>query len=92
MRKTLVFRGFPEGAEGAHTWDNCKELIENFVESLNLDLSSDVVPIERAHRGRWNSDNKRKPRNVFVEFLQWGDADKILNSAQAAQKSCTLFL
>ena len=38
------------------------------------------------HRGRWNRVNKPKQRNIFTEFLRWGDADKILNSAQAAQK------
>ena len=86
MRKMLVFCGFPEGAEGADTWNNCKDLIQNFVSNLNIDLSSDIIPNERAHRGRFRAGNKSKPRNVFVEFLRWGDADKILSSAQTAQK------
>lgn len=85
MRKTLVFRGFPEGVEGIDSWENCKNLITDFVET-HLDFPD--AEVERAHRakksftpngGAAKSDNRSRP--IFVEFLRWSDSSEILDAA-----------
>ena len=78
MRKTLVFRGFPEGAEGKDTWVNCKSHISNFIVS-HLDFAD--VEIERAHRAARKSASNDRPRPIFVEFLRWSDSSEILDAA-----------
>lgn len=84
MRKTLVFRGFPEGVEGKDTWENCKNLIADFVET-HLEFSD--VEVERAHRAKKSSapnggaKSDNRPRPIFVEFLRWSDSSEILDAA-----------
>ena len=46
MRKTLVFRAFSEGVEGKDSWENCKNLNADFMET-HLEISD--VKVERAH-------------------------------------------
>ena len=85
MRKTLVFRGFPEGCEGQDTWDNCKSFLTTFITGLKLDLPV-AVEIERAHRGPKNSQNNgsSKPRPIYAQFLRWSDANAVLQSGTTA--------
>lgn len=86
MRKTLVFRGFPEGHEGADSWDNCYKLISSFIED-HLELAD--VEIERAHRGAKNPNATAKstnPRSIFVQFLRWFDANLILSNVNGILK------
>ena len=47
QRKTLIFRGVPEGREGSDLWQNCKLFILNFI-SNHLGLRQEME-IERAH-------------------------------------------
>ncbi len=85
MRKTLVFRGFPEGCEGQDTWDNCKSFLTTFVAGLKLHLPL-AVEIERAHRGPKNSrsNGSSKPRPIYAQFLRWSDANAVLQSGTSA--------
>ena len=85
MRKTLVFRGFPEGCEGQDSWDNCKSFLTTFITDLKLDLNV-AVEIERAHRGSKKSQNNgsAKPRPIYAQFLRWSDANAVLQSGTTA--------
>ena len=84
-RKTLIFRGVPEGREGSDSWQNCKLFISNFI-SNHLRLRQGME-IERAHRSPSVRDHNRAvPRLIMVQFLRWEDANTVLTYASKALK------
>ena len=79
-RKTLIFRGIPEGLEKPGGWEHCKELILQFLRDHFRICNN--AEIERAHR----SPSYIKPhstglRPIIVAFLRWEDANHILSLA-----------
>ena len=84
-RKTLIFRGVPEGREGSDSWQNCKLFISNFI-SNHLGLRQ-RMEIERAHRSPSVRDHNRAVRRlIIVQFLRWEDANIVLTYASKALK------
>ena len=79
-RKTLIFRGVPEGKEGSDSWQNCKLFISNFI-SNHLGLRKGKE-IERAYRSSSARDHNRIVlRLIMVQFLRWEDANTVLDNA-----------
>ena len=84
-RKTLIFRGVPEGEEGGTTWQHCKMFIAELLSS-HFDL--DDADIERAHRSPTVRDSSRSsPRPIMVAFLRWEQANKVLQTAGRVLKN-----
>ena len=79
-RKTLIFRGVPEGAEGSQGWLSCKRypekiLIENFG-------YQQAHTIERAHMTPPRRNPERDtPRPIHAALLNWSDANNIISTA-----------
>ena len=48
MRKTLVFRGLPEKAKGADTWENVRKFLLKFLALYDPEFAH--LSIDRAHR------------------------------------------
>ena len=85
MRKTLIIKGIPEGAEGNDSWDNVKAFIISFLET-HAGISG--VGVDRAHRAaKKNTPSASSaqapsiPRAIFVEFKFWEDSSKVLRNA-----------
>ena len=93
MRKSLVFKGFPEGCEGQDTWDNCKPFLTTFITGLTLDFPAGVE-IERAHRGPKNCEinGSSKPRPIYAQFLRWPDANEVRQAGTLALMKSTYTL
>ncbi|XP_041471740.1 uncharacterized protein LOC121421147 [Lytechinus variegatus] len=74
MRNTLVFQGFPEGAENK----NCENLIQSFAKS-HLQIEAEVI-IERAHRS--GSTSSPRPRPIIAAFNRYSTKNMILVNAR----------
>ena len=83
MRKTLVFRGLPEKADGADTWQNVWKFLLKFLALYDPDIAH--LSIDRAHRSAQKIDPHKskspRPRPVFAEFVSWQDASRVLMMA-----------
>ena len=83
MRKTLVFRGLPEKAEGADTWENVRKFLLKFLVLYYPEFAH--MSIDRAHRSARKIDpgklKSRRPKPVFAEFISWQDASRVLSIA-----------
>ena len=82
MRKSLTFRGFPEGCDGKDTWNNCKSFLTTVITGLMLDIHTGVE-IERVHRGPKKRENNgsSKLRPIYAQFVGWSDALKFCKQA-----------
>ena len=77
-RKTLIFRGIPEGLEKPGGWEHCKELILQFLRN-HFSISYNVE-IEPAYRSSSHiKPHLTGPRPIIVAFLRWKDANHILS-------------
>ena len=78
-RKTLIFRGIPEGLEKPGDWEHCKELILQFLRN-HFSISHNVET-ERAHRSPSNiKPHSTEPRPIIAAF-RWEYANHILSLA-----------
>ena len=80
-RNTLIFKGFPEDAEGKNgNWGDVEHMVVQFcVDKLGLD--EDKIKIERAHRtptSRHQSYELKRPRPIYAAFLSWKSAADVL--------------
>ena len=79
-RKTLIFRGIPEGLEKPGGWEHCKEFVLQFLRN-HFSLSHNVE-IEQAHCSpSYIKPHSTGPRPIIVAFLRWEDANHILSLA-----------
>ena len=79
-RKTLIFRGIPEGLEKPGGWKHCKKLILQFLRDHFRICHN--VEIERAHRSpSYIKPHSTGPRPIIVAFLRWEDTNHILSLA-----------
>ena len=90
IRKTLVFRGLPEKAEGADTWENVRKFILKFLVLYDPEFAH--LSIDRAHRSARKIDPSKskslRPRPAFAEFVSWQDASGVLTmTAKIGKKS-----
>ena len=77
MRNTLVFQGFPEGAENG----DCEKLIKSFSKS-HLEIDTEII-IERAHR----SGSGSTARPMMVAFNRYATKYQIITNARRLLKS-----
>ena len=89
MRKTLVFRGLPEKAEGADTWENVRKFLLKFLALYDPEFAH--MPIDRAYHSARKIDPLKlkspRPRPVFAEFVSWQDASRVLTMAAKTGKT-----
>ena len=89
MRKTLVFRGLPEKAEGADTWENVRKFLLKFLALYDPEFAR--LSIDRAHHSARKIDPRKskspRPRPVFAEFVSWQDASRVLTMAAKIGKT-----
>ena len=89
MRKTLVFRGLPENAEGAYTWENVRKFLLKFLALYDPEFAH--LSIDKAHRSARKIDPRKlkspRPRSVFAEFVSWQDENRVLMMAAKIGKT-----
>ena len=80
LRTTLIFRGIATNPT-EKSWDDTTNILIDNITNHCPDLDGDTVynAIERAHRGRPNTD-KTKPPNIYVKFNSWRDSERIKNT------------
>ena len=84
-RSNLCFEGIDEVAKDANeTWQQSEDKVKTII-SDKLELDSDDIPIERAHRVGARKD--RKPRTIVVKFLRYKDREKVLKSRRKLKGS-----
>ena len=81
-RNNLRFSGFTGKVEGADSWEESENLIRKFIER-NLEMESNDITIERAHRAGCKINGKK--RAIIVKFLNYKDKDAILNQYRQKQ-------
>ena len=74
-RNNLRFSGFTGKVEGADSWEESENLIRKFIER-NLEMESNDITIERAHRTGCKINGK---------FLNYKDKDAVLNQYRQKQ-------
>ena len=84
-RNTLIFKGFPEDAEGKNgTWGDVEHMLVQF--SVNkIDFAEDKIKIERAHRtptSRHKSYESNRPRQIYAAFSSWKSAAAVLGQVK----------
>lgn len=78
MRSTLIFKGIKE--EPHETWEETEKILaETISRHLEIDLDKVSDMIERAHRGRNETSDRKVPRYVFVKFFSWKDSETVKN-------------
>ena len=81
-RNNLRFTGFTMKIEGAETWEESENLIQQFIKE-NLKMKRNDITIERTHRT--GSKINVKKRDIIVKFLNYKDKDAFLNQYRQKQ-------
>ena len=83
LRKTLVFRNIPEGAN-EKLWTDITDLLsQKIADLLKIDPDEAEYMIDRCHRGG-NSQyykDKNKTRPIYAAMMRWTDCEDIVKKA-----------
>lgn len=71
-RNNLVVRGIPEEGRGRESWDQCRLLVVQYLDT-EMGIKIEESDIERAHR----IPGRNKPRAIVVKFINYNVRERV---------------